>query len=485
MQAVSNYPAKYDFASDGLSAEELQLLGWADSRIFSNPAFLASKWGPDNWPDKFKVESAQAIILLMREIEIENRADGRHVIDWEADSLDRILDELGIYEGMCTSCYGKDNYGTQQEVRRNYAPIVLDPGHVHREMLKTFAYFVMADEAGILYRSFMRNTAGDLDLLYQRDVKASAYGGQRHGNSLTLTSFGWRSLSFMNQIRLPDGRVESFPTTVYKVIGDAVDEREAVERWFAYIHRNMWHYSGGKEDFANIYRPYSQTPYTPEPGYLLMVGEAGSPASTGMTTSAFRAIGLKAEQFLSPEKGRRTGAVELGGKWYYHNGNSPLSSTGPEASDLEEIKFFPLCVFLAPLDAVEDYHFEENCGSDWRPLWSTVRLQEPAWAPSPDRQTLVSIYNALGGENWTRKRNWLSDRPISEWYGVTTFNGRVTRLALWNNNLTGKLPVELGSLVNLNGLMLRGNQLTGCIPGVFRERISSRSGGPGVPYCDQ
>ena len=39
-----------DFVRDGLNAEEKNILDWADSRLFSNPAFLASKWGPDNWP---------------------------------------------------------------------------------------------------------------------------------------------------------------------------------------------------------------------------------------------------------------------------------------------------------------------------------------------------------------------------------------------------------------------------------------------------
>ena len=26
---------------------------------------------------------------------------------WEMDSLDRVLDDLGIYEGFCVHCYGK------------------------------------------------------------------------------------------------------------------------------------------------------------------------------------------------------------------------------------------------------------------------------------------------------------------------------------------------------------------------------------------
>ena len=47
-----------------------------------------------------KLASVQAIPLLMLAIDIEKKADGKHVISWELDGLDRILDELGIYEGV-------------------------------------------------------------------------------------------------------------------------------------------------------------------------------------------------------------------------------------------------------------------------------------------------------------------------------------------------------------------------------------------------
>ena len=48
-----------------------------------------------------------------------------------------------------------------------------DRRHVHREMLKTFAYFASADGEGILVRGFMENEAGDFDLLYLRDSSAA------------------------------------------------------------------------------------------------------------------------------------------------------------------------------------------------------------------------------------------------------------------------------------------------------------------------
>ena len=347
VEAVSSYPARLDFVGDGLSAEEKEILDWADSRLFANPNFLASIYGPDNWPSDVKLASVQAIPLLMLAIDIQKKPDGRHLIDWELDGLDRLLDELGIYEGVCTSCYGK-NYDTPEKVVYDYDPILRDSRHVHREMLKTFAYLAKADGEGILIRGFMENDADDLELLYNRDPEAA-----RRVGSATDTAFGWRNLSFMSQVKLPDGTYKSFPTMVYEIVGDAGNQREAAERWFDNFNAVMSHFVGGVEDFADIYRPYSQTPYTPEPGYVLSVGLAGSPSSTGTTVSALRALGLKAEQFLSPEKGRRTGAVEIDGEWYYHNGNIPLHSDDYE-----------MCVFFAPLKAVEDPRlYYEHCGN--------------------------------------------------------------------------------------------------------------------------
>ena len=347
VEAVSSYPDSLDFVGDGLSPDEKNTLDWADSRLFTNPSFLASKYGPDNWPSDVEIASVQAIPLLMLAIDIQKKSDGKHVINWEVDSLDRILDELEVYEGLCTSCYGK-NYDTPEKVVYDYDPILRDSRHVHREMLKTFAYLAKADGEGVMIRGFMENDADDFALLYNRDPEAA-----RRVGSATDTAFGWRNLSFMSQVKLPDGTHKSFPTQVYEIVGDAGSEREAAERWFDNFNAVMSHFVGGVEDFADIYRPYSQTPYTPEPGYVLSVGLAGSPSSTGTTVSALRSLGLKAEQFLSPEKGRRTGAVEIDGEWYYHNGNIPLHSDDYE-----------MCVFFAPLKAVEDPSlYYEHCGN--------------------------------------------------------------------------------------------------------------------------
>ena len=50
---------------------------------------------------------------------------------------------------------------------------------------------------------------------------------------------------------------------------------------------------------------------------------------------------------------------------------------------------------------------------------------------SPDRATLVALYNAMDGPNWVNGDNWLTAAPLSDWYGVRTdAAGRVARVDL-------------------------------------------------------
>ena len=87
-------------------------------------------------------------------------------------------------------------------------------------------------------------------------------------------------------------------------------------------------------------------------------------------------------------------------------------------------------------------------------------------APDPTQRTaLIALYEATDGANWTDNTNWLSDAPLDEWYGVTTdANGRVTRLSLYDNELSGSIPASLGDLTDLQRLSLSSNELSGSIP---------------------
>ena len=84
-----------------------------------------------------------------------------------------------------------------------------------------------------------------------------------------------------------------------------------------------------------------------------------------------------------------------------------------------------------------------------------------------DRDALVALYNATDGPNWTypnwiRNHNWLSDKPLDEWYGVTAdARDHVIVLRRWSSQLNGELPAELGNLSSIRELNLSRNQLSG------------------------
>ena len=91
--------------------------------------------------------------------------------------------------------------------------------------------------------------------------------------------------------------------------------------------------------------------------------------------------------------------------------------------------------------------------------------------PSPDRETLIAIYNATDGMNWTMQGNWLSEERVSMWDGVATDDrGRVTELNLADFGLSGMVPMELGQLANLAALHLQNNaDLEGPLPDSFLD----------------
>ena len=100
----------------------------------------------------------------------------------------------------------------------------------------------------------------------------------------------------------------------------------------------------------------------------------------------------------------------------------------------------------------------------------TLRVPQPSTAT--DREALVALYRATNGAEWPDHRhggptnlNWLTDRPLGEWYGVTTdHNGRVIGLELSNVGVKGSVPPEIGNLSELRQLSMWGYGLTGPIP---------------------
>ncbi len=81
-----------------------------------------------------------------------------------------------------------------------------------------------------------------------------------------------------------------------------------------------------------------------------------------------------------------------------------------------------------------------------------------------DSLALVALYDSTNGENWTHKDNWLTDQPVSTWYGVKVIDGRVQEIELTSNNLDGPLPNELGKITELTKFNFANNKLSGRLP---------------------
>ena len=85
--------------------------------------------------------------------------------------------------------------------------------------------------------------------------------------------------------------------------------------------------------------------------------------------------------------------------------------------------------------------------------------------PLSERAVLTALYDSTDGPGWTNSRNWKTAAALDKWHGVTTdADGRVQRLSLSFNGLSGTIPEELGNLTNLRWLNLWNNDLSGTIP---------------------
>ena len=147
-------------------------------------------------------------------------------------------------------------------------------------------------------------------------------------------------------------------------------------------------------------------------------------------------------------------------------------------------------------------------------LTATQSFSAVVEIPGGDRGILTVLYNATGGDRWQVNRNWLTQAPLREWYGIET-NGQdqvsvldlsynfvsgelppeilglsaLTRLSVHWNPVAGQIPEDIGRLSELTELEMSRTQMTGSIPSgigeLARLRIlnlqSSRFDGPIPP----
>lgn len=97
-------------------------------------------------------------------------------------------------------------------------------------------------------------------------------------------------------------------------------------------------------------------------------------------------------------------------------------------------------------------------------------------ACNEERSDLMKLFEAMGGENWTRSTNWGTSAALDEWYGIAVDDetGRVTEIDLNRNNLSGTIPPELRFFPELQLLRFDYNRLEGEIPPAIGELTELR-----------
>ena len=88
-----------------------------------------------------------------------------------------------------------------------------------------------------------------------------------------------------------------------------------------------------------------------------------------------------------------------------------------------------------------------------------------AGSVAEDRSALQDLYAATNGDSWTNNNNWGTSAPLGDWYGIQTdSNGRVARVDLFDNGLSGTLPTSIGDLDAATYINIKQNSITGEIP---------------------
>ncbi|MXW66480.1 MAG: hypothetical protein F4Z72_05675 [Gemmatimonadales bacterium] len=86
-------------------------------------------------------------------------------------------------------------------------------------------------------------------------------------------------------------------------------------------------------------------------------------------------------------------------------------------------------------------------------------------ACNEERSDLMKLYEAMGGDNWIESDNWGTGAPLETWFGIAVDSaGRVTQIAMRDNNLRGEIPPEIQYFPYLRRLRLDYNQLEGEVP---------------------
>lgn len=93
-----------------------------------------------------------------------------------------------------------------------------------------------------------------------------------------------------------------------------------------------------------------------------------------------------------------------------------------------------------------------------------ITFRSEAYNAAESRKALMEFYEATDGDHWSNHTNWGSDKPLSEWYGVSAIGSFLTGLDIRANNLKGDFPDCFAAIPLINIWISNHKELTGNLP---------------------
>lgn len=123
-------------------------------------------------------------------------------------------------------------------------------------------------------------------------------------------------------------------------------------------------------------------------------------------------------------------------------GNDRIIRFNVEANESNEARY-----------CVDAFYIKVGDGSEERFRFVQVGKNAPSFEEQKD--ALIALYNSTNGDNWKNNTNWLSEKPVNQWYGVnndiwagdTIVGNYILRVQLIDNQLIGTIPEKFSAFM--------------------------------------
>ena len=153
------------------------------------------------------------------------------------------------------------------------------------------------------------------------------------------------------------------------------------------------------------------------------------------------------ERNLSGELKLEVDVAGTGNRYQWYFKNAAISGATTDSLDLTNIQFADTGDYFCRITSsvVPDLVLESG-----RDRLEITKLEL-------DSLALIALHRATDGTNW--KTKWDLNQRLTTWHGITVAHGRVSKIDLASNGLTGYLPSKIHALDAVRGFNLSGNQL--------------------------